>query len=117
MSKGTKYLYRYILEHWQGAAQITLREYKIVRYTPKGCWINIGYGREKWVANNSSSGFAKPSKRAALKHYISRKMYRNHCIMNEMARNDATLITAKKLLKEHDKQGKKPVTKRSGKLS
>lgn len=117
MDEKPKYLYRYILEHWQGTAQISLREYEIDRFTPKGCWIKIAYGREKWVAKGSRNGYAQPSKREALKHYIRRKMYRNHCIMEEMNRNDVTIITAKQLLKEHDKQGKKSATKRSGKLS
>lgn len=106
MNKPVK-LYRYILEYWKGSAQIALREYDIIRYTPKGYWINIGYGKEKWVMKDSSSGYARTTKRAALKHYISRKMYRNHCIISEMERNDTTLIIAKQLLREHDKQGKK----------
>jgi len=102
-----KYLYRYILEHWQGAAKLTLQEYEILRETPKGVWINIGWNREKWVSNYANKRFAQPSKREALKHYIRRKIYRNHCIELEMDRNNDTLITAKALLKKNDKQGKK----------
>tara|TARA_R110000850_G_scaffold74602_2_gene163258 strand:- start:413 stop:733 length:321 start_codon:yes stop_codon:yes gene_type:complete len=105
--KEIKYLYRYTLEYWQGTAKINLKEYPILRYTPKGCWINIGYNREKWVSNNARTKFAQPSIREALKHYVRRKMYRNNCILNEMNRNDVTIIVAKQLLKEHDKQRKK----------
>lgn len=101
------FLYRYVLEHWCGTTKLSLRKFKVTKETEKGYWIEIHYNRKKWVSNFARNRWAQPSKREALKHYIRRKMYRNHCIMEEMARNDVTIIKAKELLKEHDKQGKK----------
>lgn len=101
------YLYRYVLEHWCGNVELKLIQFQVVRETPKGYWILAEYGREKWVSNFGRNRWAQPSKREALKHYIRRKTYRNHCIVEEIERNDKTLKEAKELLKEHDKQGKK----------
>lgn len=104
---GDKILYRYVLEYSFEASRVSLREFKVIKETEKGYWIEIYYNRKKWVSNFARNRWAHPSKKEALKHYIRRKIYRNHCIMDEMARNDITIIKAKELLKKHDKQGKK----------
>ncbi len=107
MGKKPKKLYRYELEVWKELPSLELKKFEILRYTPKGFWIKTEWNREKWVSNFGRSRYAQTSKREALKHYIRRKTYRNHCIMNEMERNDRTILIAKELLKKHDKQGKK----------
>lgn len=102
-----KILYRYEMFHFGENASLNLIEHEVLRKTPKGFWILFKYGREKWVAENARNKFAHKTIYGALKGYIRRKTYRNHCITSEMERNDKTIIEAKRLLKKHDKQGKK----------
>ena len=116
MSVKGQYLYRYVLEYWEGNAKLSLRSYLIIKRTPQGYWIETGHNRKKWVSDFARARWAHPQEREALKHYIRRKTYRNHCIMDEMDRNDITIIEAKRLLQKHDKQGNKPTTKGSSKL-
>lgn len=107
MSDKVKYLYRYELEYWQGVAKLSLRKLPIIGRTLCGIYVEITRHRRRWIGNTTRNRYAHNDEREALKGYIRRKTYRNHCIMDEMDRNDATLIEAKQLLKEHDKQGKK----------
>jgi hypothetical protein len=77
-------LYRY--ENWQTAGPVDewgytcgpsttntgLREYEVIRTTPKGVWIEY-YGSEKFVKLNARKRFACPTKEEALASFVARK--------------------------------------------
>lgn len=88
-----------------------MRAYKVVRETKCGVWIDIGY-KLKWISLHARNKFACQTEKEAYKQYIRRKSYRNHCIEFELDRNNATIIAAKEIIKNYDKQGKKQDTKR-----
>ena len=54
-------------------AALILEKYKLHSETPKGHWIGIFGGKEKWVSKTSRKRFAHPSEEEALKSYIQRK--------------------------------------------
>lgn len=112
-----KVLYRYEMFHFGETASLNLIEHEVLRRTPKGFWIFLSYNREKWVAENARNKFAHKTKHGALKGYVRRKTYRNHCIAAEMERNEETIIEAKRLLRKNDKQGEKQIAKGSGRLT
>jgi hypothetical protein len=114
--KKVKCLYRYEMEHREGVASLFLVELPIVGTTPCGIYVEVSYKRKKWVGNTTKNRYAYNDEKYALKAYIKRKTYRNHCITEEMKRNDVTLSSAKELLKKYDKQGKNSTTKRCPKL-
>jgi hypothetical protein len=108
----TKFLCRYEMSHFEGVARLYLVEHTILGKTPKGVYIEISYGRKRWVGNTTRNRYAHNTEREALKHFIRRKSYRNHCIELELVRNESVLAEAKYLLHKDDKQGKKQTTKR-----
>lgn len=102
-----KILYRYEMYHFGDRTTLNLIEHKVIKKTPKGFWILWKYGKNKWIAENARNKFAHKTIKGALKGYVRRKTYRNHCISLEMDRNYETIIEAKELIKKHDKQRKK----------
>jgi hypothetical protein len=49
-----------------------IKRYKVLRYTPKGCWIS-DLGIDRWVSLSSRKRFAYPTKEEAVKSYTLRK--------------------------------------------
>jgi hypothetical protein len=58
--------------------KLEVREYNLLRETPKGYWIgygNFGYNKyewKKWVSKTSKKRFAYPTKEEALVNFIKR---------------------------------------------
>lgn len=48
-------------------------EYKVLRTTPKGVWIELYDGQERFVRNDSRKKFAHPTQEEALDSFIARK--------------------------------------------
>jgi len=115
--KKIKYLYRYEMEHWEGIPKLFLIKLPIVGKTPCGIYVELKHNRRRWIGNTTRNRYAHNSEEQALKGYIRRKTYRNHCIELEAERNEATLIDAKELLRKYDKPGKEQITKGSPQLS
>jgi len=103
-----KFLYRYVLEWGAIRADLVLCTYPIIKVTPQGYWIEINkWGGKKWMSKTARNRFAQDNEKEALKHYIRRKTYRNHCITSELERNDETIVEAKILLRKYDKKRKR----------
>lgn len=116
METKIKCLYRYELEHWEGVPKLFLVKLPIVGRTPCGIYVELKYNQRRWIGNNTKNRYAYNSEEQALRAYIRRKTYRNHCIELEFERNETTIIEAKYLLKKHDEQRKKQAPKGSTKL-
>lgn len=56
---------------------IKLEEWKVIKETPKGYWINrmsgIWWGGKRWVSKTSRKRFAYPTKEEALESFLIRK--------------------------------------------
>jgi hypothetical protein len=67
-----EYLYRYERAYAGELepAKIRLVKFNILRTTPKGVWIDLGY--EKWVSNDSKKRYAYPTKDEAFVNFIAR---------------------------------------------
>ena len=117
MDSKIKYLYRYEMEHQGGVPSLFLVKLHIIGKTPCGIRVELKSGRTRWIGDTTRNRYAHNDERAALKGFIRRKTYRNHCIELETMRNLSVLIEANLLLKKHDKQGKEPTSKGSVKFN
>jgi hypothetical protein len=102
-------LYRY--ENWQTAplwddyefsrspstTHIGLRDFQIVRTTPKGAWINYG-GTERFVKLDARKRFACPTKEEALQSFIARKEKQKRILNEQIRQTDNALRLANKEL-------------------
>ena len=52
---------------------IELRSYEVVRSTPKGVWLNSGFGKPVFVLGTSYKQFAVPTQELALADLVKRK--------------------------------------------
>jgi hypothetical protein len=53
--------------------KIVLKEFQIIKVTPKGYWIRQNFYFKKWVSNDCTRRFAYPTKNEALFHFKKRK--------------------------------------------
>lgn len=84
-------MYRYVdtiallEEHYDDAIwsvhEPTCEVYRVVRLTPRGCWVSIGYGcGERFIKNDARRKFAYPTKAEAIDSYMLRKDWQLfHC--------------------------------------
>lgn len=82
-----------------GTLRIHLREYLVLRETPKGVWINH-HGKEKFVLNRSKKRFAHPTKEEALKSFKRRKKSQLLHLEHQLARAKKALFMAENLKEE-----------------
>jgi hypothetical protein len=79
-----------------GHARMYLERFRIVRTTPCGFWINIGYAAErlKWVSNSAKKRFAYPSMDEALTSFRMRKRRQVAILRYRLADAQQALQTA-----------------------
>lgn len=102
-------LYRY--DNWQTAAlwddyefirnpsttRIGLREYHVIRTTPKGAWIDCN-GGTKFVNLNARKKFACRTKEDAIESFIARKTKQKRILTEQLRHTDEALRLANKEL-------------------
>jgi hypothetical protein len=64
------YLFRY-----DDGTPLHLSAYKVIRETPKGKWISMWFGKDRFVRNNGRKRFAHETREAARASYLYRKHY------------------------------------------
>ena len=50
-----------------------LKKYEVVRHTPKGVWIRVPFGGEKFILGKALRQFAVPTKEIAMRDEIERR--------------------------------------------
>jgi hypothetical protein len=55
-----------------GRLAVELREYQVVKRTPKGVWLSL-YGDRRFVLNSATRRFACPTKAEAQESFLARK--------------------------------------------
>lgn len=65
--------YRYYDKDYTEGRYISYTEYFVVRRTPKGVWISLGYENNKFVKDGARRRYAYPTKAEALESYRIRK--------------------------------------------
>jgi hypothetical protein len=56
-----------------GELKVELRQYRIIKRTPAGFWIDIGMGERRFVKITPKKQFAHETKAAAIDSFIARK--------------------------------------------
>lgn len=67
-----KILYRYRESHYADGG-IYCEKYNIVKVTPKGAWIELYPGKNRFVKNDSKKKYASTTEYLALNDFIARK--------------------------------------------
>lgn len=58
----------------QGALRVKLRRYRVLKRTPKGVWLEYGYGNHgRFVLTEARKRFACPTEEQAMESFIARK--------------------------------------------
>jgi hypothetical protein len=70
-----EYLYRYEALHgeYEYDAKLILQRYRILKETPKGCWVENYTQNGRWVSNTSRKRFAHRTTEEAREAYRYRK--------------------------------------------
>lgn len=95
-------MYRYedMLEsynHLSPKIRVILLKYFVKRHTPKGKWIDMGFGDEKFVLNDSKKRFAHETKEDAIQSFIKRKERQKRILSSQLEHAIDALEIAQKL--------------------
>jgi hypothetical protein len=60
-------------EHDYSYQDVHLTEFPVVRHTPRGVWVDTGFGYLRWVSHGARKRFACPTIEAALESFVARK--------------------------------------------
>jgi hypothetical protein len=84
------------LPHPRTNAHVNLLQYKIVKVTQKGCWINH-FGGKKFILFSARKRWAYPTKKEALVSFRKRKERQVVLLQAQLKRAEAYLQKAKEL--------------------
>ena len=82
----------------EGSVEVSLHEYPVVRRTPRGCWIDLGYGDERFVLTSARKQFACPTEAAARESFMARKRAQIRIYRACIARTECALSAFDRLI-------------------
>jgi hypothetical protein len=87
-------VYASIYDDGPGRLVVELREYEVLRHTPKGVWLTMGFGDKRFVLRGAHKRFACPTKLEARESFIARKrrQIRIHEAQAARARSAISLV-------------------------
>lgn len=74
--------------------KIEIHRYEVLRHTPKGVWLHIGFGSKCFVRGTDIKQFAVPTKELALQDLIARKKRHVSCARARFHRAEEHLQAA-----------------------
>ena len=78
-------LYRYDIKYmYSGIRELKLNEYKIIKRTRCGVWINLDYGRKKFVNLTANKKWACETEEQAKKSFKMRKIRQAEKILSQL---------------------------------
>jgi hypothetical protein len=80
------------------------REYPVI--TPKGFWLDLGYGDKKWVSNSAKKRWACPTKREAMESFKARKNRQIYILEAQLKRSKAAYQIIKQHIEANDENFK-----------
>jgi hypothetical protein len=101
--------YRYEITYLESSSTLYLRQYRLVKETPKGYWIEAYFegfspsGLKYWVSKTSKKRLAYPTKEEALNGFILRTQKRVNILFSLVKHCKNSLEIAKELQKEFKK--------------
>jgi hypothetical protein len=78
--------------------KIELSSYPVLRHTPKGVWIDIGFGCPQFILGTAAKQYAVPTKELALQDLIARKKRHVWCCAARLKRAEEHLNLARHAL-------------------
>tara|TARA_R110000796_G_scaffold95637_1_gene201030 strand:+ start:168 stop:473 length:306 start_codon:yes stop_codon:yes gene_type:complete len=81
-------------------SNIFYKEYKIVKETKEGFWIEIWKDKKRWISKTSRKKFAYTNKKEALEGFYFRKKRQVDILRSQLKRAESSLKKSKELLKQ-----------------
>jgi hypothetical protein len=79
---------------WGTHVEIDLREYCVVKVTPKGCWINYWPEKSKFVLSGTNKKYAAPTKQLAMWSFMARKRKQKKILEAQLLRVNSAIRRA-----------------------
>jgi hypothetical protein len=83
-------------ESYYSTLRVELRKFDVVRRTPKGVWLAVGFTDKRWVSTTARKRFACPTVEEARESFRARKQ-------RQMKIHEARADRARRALRELDK--------------
>jgi len=105
----TELFYRY---DFYNIVRVTLElnTFEVLRHTPKGTWLDMGYENKKWVLRDARKRFAHPTKEEALVGFLARKRRQLKILKTQVTNVEAAI----RLGENFDEQQPEGQTRRAG---
>jgi hypothetical protein len=92
--KNVEYWYRFDDLRGTERVRVSVTKYPVLRHTPKGVWLDIGGGRERFVLKRGRKRFACPTQDAAMESFKARKERQRKILMAQLQGVEAALVAA-----------------------
>jgi|GEM_PF-5104034 len=94
MKDETDVLYRFDEFSTCDGVRIYCTSYQIVKRTPKGAWINLWYGKNKFVLADARKRWACPCRESAMESFRARKTKQIEHLTRQLDRAKCALATS-----------------------
>jgi hypothetical protein len=81
-----------------GTVQVRCREFRAIRHTPKGVWLDIGYVPNRFVLKSATKQYACPTREDALRSFVARKTRQASIYRARVRRAEIALAKAQRML-------------------
>ncbi len=90
-----KVWYRYYAQEFcGGGVYLELECFRVIRHTPKGVQLDLGYASERFVLRSATKRYACPTKTEALESFIAKKRRQIRFLSAELKRTERILDVA-----------------------
>ena len=95
--------YAAMLDEWENPIGVSRPELRLLTYpiksrTPKGVWLDMGFGDRKFILLTARKRYACPTKEEALASFVARKERQADILGSQLARVNTVIEIAKCLL-------------------
>lgn len=82
------------------SVKLKIKEYPIIKLTPKGCWIRLNQTDKKFVLLSARKKYANEAIKEAYESFILRKQRHNDILLTTIENNKDAISLAKEKLEE-----------------
>jgi hypothetical protein len=96
------YYDRHLATRFGVNVEVVCREYRVVRHTPRGVWLEVPNGSkrgERFVLNDSYKRFAYAKKGEAKKSFLLRKTRQLHILKGQLQRAEESINVIKRMMR------------------
>ena len=84
--------------------RVVCLRYKVIRHTPKGVWLSLGFGGKRFVLDGTRKQFAHSTEKDALTSFLHRKQRHLNILEAQVDGVKEAMLTAEKMLNNFDQR-------------